>query len=75
MLKLVNFFRMSITLVRFVDMNCPPTTTNTRAGRSERKRPKKKEKELQMLFVVVNICIFEWNCNALVSGSQLPSDV
>lgn len=60
MLKLVICCRNQITLVLSVDMNCPPTTKNTRTGSNERKRPKKKEEELKMLFVVVNICIFEW---------------
>lgn len=70
MLKILIYYRMSITLARSVAMNYPLTTMLTRAGRSERKRPKKREKELQMLFVVVNLCIFEWYFNVLPSDVQ-----
>ena len=68
-------YRMNITLARSVDTNCPPTTINMRAGRSERRRQKKRERELQMLFVAASICIFECHCIFLLSGSQLLSDV
>lgn len=50
--------RMNIILVQFAGMNCKLMTMHMRAGRSGRRRPKKRGKVLQMLYVVVNTCMF-----------------
>lgn len=50
--------RMSTILAQYVDTSCKQTIMSTRAGRRERGRLRKRGKVLQMLFVVVNTCMF-----------------
>ena len=50
--------RMCTILAQFVDMSCKQMIMIMRAGRSRRRRLKKREKVLQMLFVVVNTCMY-----------------
>lgn len=54
--------RMSTIHVQYVGTSCKLTIIPMRAGRSGKGKQKKKGKVLQTQFVVVNTCMFKWQC-------------